>query len=83
LSGCNKLEFEGHEYRFCSADKSWSSARSDCLAAGMDLVTVDSLAENGFIAANLTGASWTGASDDDAEGAWKWASNGPSVLAGR
>jgi hypothetical protein len=75
-SGCNKVEFEGHEYRFCSSDKSWASARSDCLAAGMDLVTVDSLSENAFIVANLTGASWMGASDSDAEGVWKWIASG-------
>jgi hypothetical protein len=75
-SGCTKLSFEGHQYLFCTADKPWTNAKSDCLANGMDLVTVETDGENTFIAANVAGAAWIGATDAATEGVWKWTASG-------
>jgi hypothetical protein len=76
FTGCTKQIFDGHEYRFCTLDKSWTSAKSDCLAGGLDLVTIDTAAENAFIAENVAGAAWIGATDAQAEGVWKWTASG-------
>lgn len=74
-SRCAAATFQGHEYWFCGEKRSWSSARTQCQAAGMDLARIDSAAENAFVYANLRSDTWIGAHDQAVEGAWRWADN--------
>jgi RHS repeat-associated protein len=75
-SGCTSGNFKGHEYWFCSQRRSWSSARSKCEAAGLNLVRIDSVPENEFVRGRIGGDSWIGASDISAEGQWTWSFGG-------
>jgi hypothetical protein len=82
-SNCTHRVFGGGEYWFCNNDRSWASARSRCQAQGMDLVRIDSAAENDFVRSNIDGDWWIGASDQATEGAWVWAIGGSQFWSGK
>jgi hypothetical protein len=71
-TGCTSATFAGHQYWFCSAKRSWATARANCEASGSNLVRIDSSAENEFVHSNIGGESWIGANDLVAEGVWRW-----------
>ncbi len=84
-AACFEATHEGAPYSFCNDALPWSSARSACLTAGRDLVTIDSAAENAFVASTaasfgLHAASntvWMGLDDLALEGTFVWASGAP------
>jgi hypothetical protein len=83
---CDAFPFDGHTYLFCdSAWLSWADARSECLAVGYELVTVDSLTEDDWVYARVADRSpnpnehfssgwWIGLNDIWMEGNPEWAS---------
>jgi lectin-like protein len=66
------LSFEDSCYRPSRVPLSWEDARDDCLAGGGDLVSIDSVGEDAFIATLLGVTSWLGASDRELEGTFRW-----------
>ena len=71
--------FNGHSYYFYdAAPLTWYAAETVSEYLGGHLVTIRSVDENSFIT-SLAGntACWTGATDRDSEGTWKWV-NGES-----
>ncbi|MBN1653677.1 MAG: C-type lectin domain-containing protein [Deltaproteobacteria bacterium] len=74
--GCVVKNYAEHVYYFCSATRTWGEASDNCSNAGLFLVRIDDAAENNFIASNISGEYWTGATDSENEGVWVWAVNG-------
>jgi hypothetical protein len=81
ISTCVCESYAGHEYLFCSNTVSQSDARTACQAVGMDLVRIDSDAENTWISNSCTTYGllkkannyvFLGASDAALEGTWQW-----------
>lgn len=66
------LRFENSCYRASLVALSWSDARDDCLAGGGDLVSIDSVGEDAFVAALLGTSLWLGATDRALEGTFQW-----------
>ena len=67
----------GHYYEYVASTLTWSQARDAAAARSLFglqgyLATVTSDAENDYIATKLTGDGWIGASDEAAEGVWRW-----------
>ena len=79
---CRPATFEGREYLFCPRDKTWRDARRHCQDAGMDLVTIDSQAENDFVRSKIHEDSFIGASDAASEGHWTWSGTGGEFWTG-
>lgn len=81
---CSSESYAGHDYLFCKTPRSWDLARADCHDAGMDLVTINSSAENTFVRSKLwlLTSAWTGATDAEAEGQWSWAADGAAFWKG-
>lgn len=71
--------FAGHFYAVVDAgmNVSWSGARAMARARGADLAVVTSAEEDAFLAANLAGRAWLGATDAAAEGPWQWVGGAP------
>lgn len=64
---CTCMESAGRTYLFCPTAQNWGAARAVCRALDMDLVIIESDAENAFIAGNVGNAGgWIGASDKGA-----------------
>ena len=74
--GCESAQHEGHVYVFCDAQLPWSAARASCQELSLDLVIIESEAENTFVASHLPANSWIGASDAATEGTFTWVSPG-------
>jgi hypothetical protein len=68
VTGCTSKSYQSHSYLFCTSARNWSSARSACLGAGLDLAIVNDAAENTFVSGN--GDSWLGASDQNKQGSF-------------
>ena len=81
-SSCTKLFFGGSEYWFCDDHRDWTTARSKCQAVGMDLVRVNSSAENTFLKNNVDSDTSIGATDTAVEGAWLWTIGGNQFWSG-
>jgi hypothetical protein len=73
----------GHWYEFVAGAPTWQAARD--AAAGTSfmgmtgyLATLTSAAENSFLHSITGGQGWVGASDEELEGSWRWAT-GPEA----
>jgi hypothetical protein len=71
-SHCTLGVHAGHEYWFCTDDRSWNDARARCQAVGAQLAHIDNATENGFMRGQLVLDAWVGGSDSQAEGQWRW-----------
>jgi hypothetical protein len=82
---CVGGHFEGHDYLFCPAENSgplgggrtWTQARTYCVAEGMVLVHLETQAETKFVYAELAKLdlgldAWMGATDRLEEEEWAW-----------
>ena len=83
---CELAVFEGSQYAFCDATAEWPAARANCEARGpgFDLMRVDDMPEQTFLAEHIIGAPsvwWLGANDLAVEGEWLW-NNGDGVYDG-
>jgi PKD repeat protein len=80
LDDADYLPYTGHFYRFISrSDISWSSAKAEAESAASKyyglqgyLATITSEFENIFIQQKTIGVGWIGATDQSAEGEWRW-----------
>ncbi len=78
LIDADYLPYTGHFYRYVrKTDINWAEARDS--AANMKyyglqgyMATITSSIENDFIWSKIDGVGWIGASDEGAEGVWKW-----------
>ena len=73
----------GHGYLFCSGDSTsdWDNAEAYCASRGYHLATIESDAENGFVASQLWGSAndwWIGLNDVAVEGTFVWVSGSTS-----
>jgi hypothetical protein len=68
-SGCTKKTLNSHGYAFCTNTRSWTSARTACLDANLDLAIINDKAESDFVKAN--GDSWIALNDRNNEGGYK------------
>lgn len=73
--GCTTATFEARTYAFCPVHLDWDGGRATCQLLGLDLVFIDSEAENSFVSG--TGASvhpglrwWMGLTDVAVEGSF-------------
>lgn len=82
-AGCERASFEGRIYALCRDRKvPFPEARKDCEAMGMQLIRIDSAAEDAWIYRTFyekpatpgpDGAQmWVGATDAGDEGQWRW-----------
>ncbi|HWS00530.1 MAG TPA: PKD domain-containing protein, partial [Prolixibacteraceae bacterium] len=80
LDDVDYLPATQHYYRFIARQGiTWSTAKAEAESASMKyygiqgyLATITSYEENAFIQQKTKGVGWIGASDQDAEGVWKW-----------
>lgn len=82
LIPCAETIWNGHGYRFCVELRTWDDARSQCQAGGMDLVSIDSSAENAFVLSRRPLGSWIGGNDRVSESQWEWAASGTKFWSG-
>jgi hypothetical protein len=80
--GCHALSFEGRPYYRCDSPLVFQSARSRCQSAGMDLVEIDTAAENDWLHSQLPQEAWIGAGDSAQEGTWLWLHSGKEFWIG-
>ncbi len=74
VAGCTPIRYEGKPYWFCEGNYDWVEARDLCRSQpGLDLVRIDSQAENDFLVDHITDSTWIGANDRDNEWDWFWA----------
>ncbi|KAL6490966.1 hypothetical protein MHYP_G00013110 [Metynnis hypsauchen] len=68
--------FRGKCYYFSTEKKTWTASRDACVAAGGDLVIINSLEEQDFIKRSMPGVGeqhyWVGLTDAVKEGDWRW-----------
>jgi hypothetical protein len=73
--------FNGHNYLFCENQESWDDAQAYCRSFGMNLATINSVGEEGWLYANASAIStqkwWIGLNDRASEGSFVWASGEP------
>jgi len=69
----------GHGYWFCTNNRDWDAARSDCQGIGGDLLSINDQQEQDFVRTHATGGNqWIvglnkqGASGDNAADVWEW-----------
>ena len=78
LSDADYLPHTGHFYRYIASQGIWwSAARNQAAAMTYNglrgyLATITSQIENDFIWDKTKGVGWIGASDEGAEGVWRW-----------
>ncbi|MBO4779349.1 MAG: hypothetical protein J5497_01800, partial [Selenomonadaceae bacterium] len=77
LNPSTVLTYKGHRYCIYSKNVEWSGAKFYCEELGGHLVTITDSGEQtaiqNFIAQHGEGESfWTGGTDEDTEGTWKW-----------
>jgi hypothetical protein len=74
---CTKLTYGDSTYFVCTAQKTWTDARTACLSQTRgDLVAIEGSAENDFVVASVATNVSIGASDAAIEGLWAWSFNG-------
>jgi len=63
----------GTDYCLCNSTRNWVAARAACQSVGLDLVRIDSLAEESFLTMRFTFRRyWIGATDVAVEGDFRW-----------
>ena len=73
------FEFGGHHYLLTSGSGDWESMRAEALSKGGDLVAINTLSEQNFLAQHFGSASyWIGYTDAAIEGTWVWSNGDPS-----
>jgi len=72
---CSWAQFNGHDYWFCTATKSWADAQAVCSSVNMHLARMDTDAENVFARSKLGSNAWLGGRDLVTEGQWRWVDN--------
>src|SRR5262245_49447164 len=65
---CSFASNAGRDYWFCSNLRSWDLARTKCQAINLDLVAIQSSAENTFVRSSVSDHSWIGGNDVAVEG---------------
>ena len=74
VPGCTDTVYQGRDYRYCPFFVPWVEARDLCRSYGLDLVRIESAAENNFV--NTFGTiflpKWIGANDRGQEEVWAW-----------
>ena len=70
------IYYEDSVYLLTDSSMSWTSAQAYAESVGGNLVTINNAAENQWLKDTFgtTEALWTGFSDAETEGVWKWAS---------
>lgn len=58
---CTCSVYNTKAYFFCTDKKDWNAARTACMGATLDLVTIDDMAEQSFLATSVTQNTWIGA----------------------
>jgi hypothetical protein len=72
-TNCVKHVFDERNYFVCTNDRTWPGAIDRCNdLVGGSLVRIDSAAENAFVAARVTTATWIGGNDIATPDAWSW-----------
>jgi len=70
------IVYGGHDYLFVLTPKNWNAAQTHCQLNGANLVTINTPAEETFLAneeaLHGSGFWWIGASDQGIEGTWAW-----------
>ena len=67
----------GAVYKLMNEALSWNDAHAACLAAGLQLASVQSASENARLVTAAAGNRvWIGGTDAASEGTWKWSSTG-------
>jgi hypothetical protein len=79
---CLYAERGATAYWFCHDNRDFATARSYCAKVDMDLARVDDAAENRFIHDHIGFDSWIGATDENAEGNWRWVDDGTVFWSG-
>lgn len=79
--GCFPFVLDGVGYLGCPAEIGWADARSVCLEAGRDLVTIETAAEDDalrrFVLSRFGAQQfWIGLQDVDGDGIFRWARSG-------
>jgi len=69
---CTLALFESTPYWFCDEERSFAAARQRCLAVGMDLVAIETPAEDEFVTSIIDEHVWIGSTDAPTQGDWKW-----------
>lgn len=76
----NVVKFGGHEYALIEEKATWHVAKRLCEEMGGHLATIETAAEKAGLAdlcRHAQATAWVGASDEDAEGQWKWITGKP------
>lgn len=69
---CMPAAFGSSIYLNCVDRVTWFVADAHCASLGMQLIRVDSSAENDFARGLSTMRIWTGGTDSEIEGVWRW-----------
>lgn len=79
---CTNRAWGGSAYSFCEGSLTWEEAKQQCTSLDANLLTVDSAAENDFVASNLAGTSWIGATSGSMGLTWSWQTSGAAFFDG-
>ncbi len=73
-AGCSYASFGDHSYYVCTTPRTYSAARELCGKVGLDLVVVETVAENDFVQQQIGKGkqAWIGLSDARVEGIFRW-----------
>lgn len=77
------VKFGGHTYALMREQVSWHIAKQRCVEMGGHLVVFDSEKEAAFIVdlcRKQHASPWVGATDEEAEGIWKWIDGSPAAF---
>ncbi|RXN23143.1 CD209 antigen-like protein [Labeo rohita] len=67
------IYYQSSLYLISSERRSWDESRRHCKQNGADLVIINNIEEQNFVKKISHGADlWTGLTDRDVEGTWKW-----------
>ncbi len=81
-AGFTVLSVLGTNYYLCQKFDTWENGRTACLAQGMDLASIPSLAVSDALQAAVVAAAgglsyFVGGTDHSSEGSWRWVDGSP------